>query len=821
MALSAHGQAALGYAQLGWHLFPVWQAVNGACACKKRASCTAAGKHPLAPCCPKGVTDATADPATLTRWWTRFPAASLGVAAGPSGLVILDVDLGKGGPASLAALEAIHGRLPPTTHARTGGGGDHHLFAAPPGVALGPSVDKLGSGLDVRAGNSYVVLPPSTHRNGARYAWLLSPAQVPPQPLPAWLQALLVTPVVSSSVPASASASPLTAAGRLTDGRKRDLISAAGAIRRTVASVEELTAALTEYTRNRHEPPLPPTLVASTAKSAFRYNASDPPEPSLVSAALPSDGRPVAPLPFVVDPALSEADLASALSAWLQAAYPQGLTGAGERLALKTTLVAAFAAAGKKKGAATLVASSLKDLRGAQPPVSASPLLRPGFERLNREYFVLRETPCVVRETDMSQLSHHVFTKVAAADLTATVLGPTGLPKRVSVAAEWVQWPGRRVVDRLTYLPGQPRLAPDGSYANLWTGWGVAPASGDVTPWLELMDHLFRNEEPGERRWFTQWLAYPLQHPGTKLFTAAVFFGRTHGTGKSLLGVTMGRLYGRQNFSLIGAKHLRGSFNGWAAGKQFILVDDVTGSDKYQDADALKQLITETEVRINVKYVADYAVPDTMNFMFTSQRGDVMLLEDTDRRFYTHEAPAQTLPDSFYKRYDAWYKSDAGAAALFDYLLSYDLTGFNPNAKAYLNAAKERMIVTSRSDISAWVHDTLETPDVKLKRGEVILTQDLFTSAELLALYVADAERQAGGFTRASSVTANGVSKALSAAGVNQLLGGKPLRLPDGSQGRYFALRHRERWEAASAAELVRHLIEANPLLASPREPKY
>src|SRR6516162_850358 len=98
---------ALELAALGWHILPL----------------SAASKRPLGNCpaCPTqhdipghlpdacpcllaggwchGVRAATTDPARITAWWHREPAAVPGVAAGPSGLALVDVD-NHGGPLS-------------------------------------------------------------------------------------------------------------------------------------------------------------------------------------------------------------------------------------------------------------------------------------------------------------------------------------------------------------------------------------------------------------------------------------------------------------------------------------------------------------------------------------------------------------------------------------------------------------------------------------------------------------------------------------------------------------------------------------------------
>jgi len=372
--------------------------------------------------------------------------------------------------------------------------------------------------------------------------------------------------------------------------------------------------------------------------------------------------------------------------------------------------------------------------------------------------------------------------------------------KPVPAAAAWLRWPLRAEAGQLTYRPGQPTLIANGTLLfNIWPGWGVQPKKGDVKLFLQLIDHLFSSAEPAAKEWFLRWCAYPLQHPGVKMFTSAVLHGIRHGTGKSLVGYTLGRIYG-ENFTEITQNDLHSSFNEWAEGKQFVLGDDVTGSNRRQDADMLKKLITQRELRVNPKYVPSYVVPDCINYLFTSNHPDAFFLEDDDRRFFIHEVQVQPLPEEFYVEYDLWLDS-GGSQAVFEHLLKLDLGDFNPAAPAFKTAAKERMIANVQSDLGAWCRQLIMNPDYVLKVGDIPIRKDLFTTKELLQLY--DPIGKTG-------TTANGLGRELTRAGVRQVVHGKPVRVGDGSQSRFYAVRRIDHWMRASVGDVVKHIDDWN-----------
>jgi putative DNA primase/helicase len=147
---------ALAYARLGWAIHPL----------------RPGGKRPLLQNWPRR---ASTDPATIRRWWAQTPQANIGLCAGPSGLVIADLDVKNGfdGLRAWAAL-AVDGA---TVTSQTPSGGRHLLYAAP-GTGL-RNRRKLQDGIEILAGRSNAVLPPSVLSNGEAYRWLRSPETTP------------------------------------------------------------------------------------------------------------------------------------------------------------------------------------------------------------------------------------------------------------------------------------------------------------------------------------------------------------------------------------------------------------------------------------------------------------------------------------------------------------------------------------------------------------------------------------------------------------------------------------------------------------------
>ncbi len=149
-------------------------------------------------------TSATTSPERIARWWAGHPADNVAVATGPSGLVVVDLDVPRPGDtppppwAGCASGADVLDRLarsagahvPATFTVATPSGGRHLYYAAPGGAPLRNTSGRAGWKVDTRAAGGYVVAAGSELPAG-RYELV---DDRPPVALPGWLARLLAPP---------------------------------------------------------------------------------------------------------------------------------------------------------------------------------------------------------------------------------------------------------------------------------------------------------------------------------------------------------------------------------------------------------------------------------------------------------------------------------------------------------------------------------------------------------------------------------------------------------------------------------------------------
>ena len=146
---------------------------------------------------------ASTDPDQVAAWWPGESRDNIGIACGPAGLVVVDLDPARGQapPPPWDTAGVTHGRqvlailaeragaaLPTATFTvATPSGGQHLYFLAPAGVTVRNTAGALGWRVDIRAAGGFVVAAGSCRWVNGRTRRYTVTDPAPPVPLPDWL----------------------------------------------------------------------------------------------------------------------------------------------------------------------------------------------------------------------------------------------------------------------------------------------------------------------------------------------------------------------------------------------------------------------------------------------------------------------------------------------------------------------------------------------------------------------------------------------------------------------------------------------------------
>jgi hypothetical protein len=165
--------------------------------------------------------------------------------------------------------------------------------------------------------------------------------------------------------------------------------------------------------------------------------------------------------------------------------------------------------------------------------------------------------------------------------------------------------------------------------------YGTAEKIKNLTPSIyTLLSHVLGNGKT-EVEHFINWLAYIYQNK-RKTMTAWIFTG-VPGTGKGLLiHKVLKPLFGEPQVPMRSLENIEEQFNLYMRTALFLVVDEFRMGDAGsvgKMADKLKHQITEPTLTIRAMRTNQIELPSFCNFIFLTNRGDAVKIEDGDRRY--------------------------------------------------------------------------------------------------------------------------------------------------------------------------------------------
>jgi hypothetical protein len=391
--------------------------------------------------------------------------------------------------------------------------------------------------------------------------------------------------------------------------------------------------------------------------------------------------------------------------------------------------------------------------------------------------------------------------------------------KYMQVDKWFFQQPEHRVIDGLTYWPGQPGVFEhEGSIlANRYRPVSVVDpgrrvATREIGPWLDLVKHVLGAEGPRAVVWFLDWCAGVVAQPDLKPGWMVVLQG-TQGIGKDMVLKPILAGVGPGNSTSIDADTLGSGFTGYAE-RRLLVVKELrqtsrgasTGHDQYNRLKWLVDATAET-LSVNPKYGRPFEARNVVAVAVTTNELDAVALDPADRRALVYVSKADKWDAGRYLDLLHWLDHQDGTRLVTWWLRQWwARIGQNRRKAVGGNAprtrGREAMIAAAGGPVFAWVRAQIEqdaTPD----------WPDVMTAAAVVANVTRALANPASGLPRHyKAPSQDQAGRWLAQLGGVRLAGGKPVRTKKLGQVRLWGIRDTLRFDTLGQAALAKLIDE-------------
>lgn len=275
--------------------------------------------------------------------------------------------------------------------------------------------------------------------------------------------------------------------------------------------------------------------------------------------------------------------------------------------------------------------------------------------------------------------------------------------------------PDLRMVDKLTYSPGQPRFCKERSFnsnsvldcINVWVKNDIdTDLEGDITPWLDMMRLVFDGDEEAIRH-VTSFLAFMIQNPGERINHALVIQG-AQGLGKDSIFKAVAAILGQHNVASVTLPEVESQFNDWMFGRQLIIFQEMLAPGRRAIYNKLKTVITDETAQINGKHMPVYRVYNRAAYVFLTNYKHALSIDPDDRRMWVWHSRMRPQPKEYYIEFYKWLANKLSASYLYNYLVHYDTSKFSATAHPPMTSGKRLMIRSSSGEVEQYLQDAFE-----------------------------------------------------------------------------------------------------------------
>ena len=284
---------------------------------------------------------------------------------------------------------------------------------------------------------------------------------------------------------------------------------------------------------------------------------------------------------------------------------------------------------------------------------------------------------------------------------------------------------GGLLLKGLTYAAGEEPLVynKDGDvYGNRWMDARPKPGKGSVNRWLAHCERLV--PDPNERAHVLDAMAFKVQNPKVKI-NHAILHGGDEGCGKDtmwapFIWAVCGPNY--KNRGLVDGDNLTSQW-GYAMESEVLILNELKEPEARERralANKLKPIIAappET-LPINRKGLHPYDMVNRLFVLAFTNDPVPISLPSQDRRWFCLWSRSPRMQPNEAKAIWEWYKA-GGFEAIAGWLMSRDVSKFNPAATPMETDFKRTMISSGMSTAESYILDEIEAMRYPFNQGVV------------------------------------------------------------------------------------------------------
>jgi hypothetical protein len=272
----------------------------------------------------------------------------------------------------------------------------------------------------------------------------------------------------------------------------------------------------------------------------------------------------------------------------------------------------------------------------------------------------------------------------------------------------WLDWPGRRTFTKIVFEPsGKVKL----SEYNTWQGFIASEGAKNCDLILKHILKIAVNENKDHFDWLMDWFADIIQNPSAEPRGTAIVLKGGRGSGKSIIGEYIGKIFGPHYQLIDTPDHIFGKFNYHLTQKLFVQIEEaVWGGDKMREG-KLKSLITSKVMPVEIKFGDIFSSRNYLRLMITSNENWVVPAGPDERRFFVLKTS-----NKYQKRNDERYKShNEKCRKYFDALVTEMHNGGAEALYVYLKKRKIKSDLRYAPHTEGLIEQKMLTMDIVLR----------------------------------------------------------------------------------------------------------